>query len=148
MLLLLLEDYFEVMTSEVDLLYQRSRSTFLDFQYAILFISHPKFPSGWDPLVSIEICRSLTRFLCGVGSVWIDQDMSLPDQISLRGGISFHLNDLLFPSKRIFLCLICLFYISCQCRRSLNKVCSCLFLEATANQANHTHTPLSRKKTP
>ena len=37
-------DYFEVMTIEVDQLYQRSRSTFL----AVLFNSHPKFPSGWE----------------------------------------------------------------------------------------------------
>ncbi len=41
---------------------------------------------------------SLTRFLFGVGSEGIDQDLSLLDPISLRGGISsFHLNDLLLP---------------------------------------------------
>ncbi len=70
-----------------------------------------------------------------MGSVGINQDLSLPNQISLRGGISFHLNDLLFPSKRISLSLICLFYVSCQCRRSLNKVCSCLEQNRTASQS-------------
>ncbi len=74
----------------------------------ILFVSHPKISLVWDPLedlllpapyLSLEwdpsgsskIFCSLTRFFFGVGSVRIDQDMSLPDPISLRGGIySFH----------------------------------------------------------
>ncbi len=85
------------MTSEVDQLYQRSRSTF--FMCNILFISHPKFSSGWDPSGSIKIFCSLTRFFFRVGSVRIDQDLSLCDQISLRGGISyFHLDDFFLPS--------------------------------------------------
>ncbi len=76
------------MTLEVDQLYQRSRSNF--WLSNILFNSHPKFPSGWDLSGSIKICCSLTRFLFGVGSVGIDQDLLLADQISLRGGIRWN----------------------------------------------------------
>ena len=83
---LLLGDYFEVMTSEVDQL-PKVKVNFFGCPISILFISHPKFPSRWDPSGSIKTCRSLTRFLFGVGSVGIDQDLSLPDPISLRGGI-------------------------------------------------------------
>ncbi len=65
----------------------------------ILFISHPKFSSGWDPSGSIKIFCSLTRFFFGVGSVGINQDLSLCDQISLRGGISyFNLDDFFLPA--------------------------------------------------
>ncbi len=48
-----------------------------------------------------------------MGSVGIDQDLFLPDQISLWGGISsFHLNDLLLPSiKDLFLLNLSILYI-------------------------------------
>ncbi len=64
-----------------------------------------------------------------MGSNGIGQDLALTDQISLPGGISyFHLNDLLLPSaasiKELFVSIMS-FLISRQCRRSLNKVCSC-----------------------
>ncbi len=58
LLLLLWGDYFEVMTLKAKVNFFWPRSTSLFF--SSLF-SHPNFPSGWDP--------------------------SLPDQISVRGGI-------------------------------------------------------------
>ncbi len=72
LLLLLGEDYFEVMTSEVG---QRSRSTFLDVQY----------PLHVPPKIFFR-----------VGSVAIDQDLLLLDQISLRGGIRHSFTRFLF----------------------------------------------------
>ncbi len=105
LLLLLLEDYFEVMTSEVG---QRSRSTFLDVQY----------PLYVPP-----------KIFFGVGSVAIDQDLSLLDQISLRGGIRHSLTRFLFGVGSLAFTHIQWYLlgqkICCQCRRSLNKVCSC-----------------------
>ncbi len=38
--------------------------------------SQLKFSSGWDPSRFIKICRSLTRFLFGVGSVTPQTDFS------------------------------------------------------------------------
>ena len=100
------------MTSEVD---QKGQGQVF-LMCHILFISDSKFPLGWDPSRLIKICRSLTRFLFGVGSDGINQDLSLSDQISLRGGISyFHLNDLLPPSpasiKKLFVSIMSIFYI-------------------------------------
>ncbi len=48
-----------------------------------------------------------------MGSIGIDQDLLLPDQISLPGGISsFHLNDLLLLSiKDLFLFNLSILYI-------------------------------------
>ncbi len=64
-------DYFEVMTLKVDL---RSRST--------------------QPLLSYPYLPPIIFF--GVGSVEINQDMLLLDQISLRGGIRNSLTRFLF----------------------------------------------------
>ncbi len=62
-------DYFEVMTL-------RSRSTFFAQGQATflpsLFISYPKFSLGLNPSRLIMICRPLTRFFFGVGSVYPD----------------------------------------------------------------------------
>ena len=48
-----------------------------------------------------------------MGSVAINQDLSLPDPISLWGGISsFHLNDVLLPSiKELFVSNLSIVYI-------------------------------------
>ncbi len=75
--------------------------------------SHPEGNFGWDPSGSIKICCSLTILLFGVGSVGIDQDLLLPDPISLRGGIfSFHLNNILLPSiKDLFVSNLSILYI-------------------------------------
>ena len=82
--LLLLGDYFEVMTLKMDLKSRSTRS--LDPGLLYSFISHPKKFSGWDPSKLFRICysltinqislrvggirsdrHSLTRFLFGVG---------------------------------------------------------------------------------
>ena len=69
MMVLVVEDYFKVMTSEVDLQYQRSRSTFFECPISYPLYFPPKISLGWDPLGSIKICCSLTRFLFRVRSL-------------------------------------------------------------------------------
>ncbi len=87
---------------------------------------------------SIKICCSLTRFPFGVGFNGIDQDLLLPDQISLWSRIQrdrsrsvapgpnfslgwdlfFHLNDLLLLSAtkiKDFVSSNMLIFICCQC---------------------------------
>ena len=94
---------------------QRSRSR---FSLICLIISHPKFSSGWDPSGWSISCRS--DFSLG----W---DLSFLECISLWGGISHLLNKwksiLMAPFVPVVLFYFPLMY--CQCRRSLNKVCSC-----------------------
>ncbi len=82
LLLLLLEeeeDYFEVMPLKIDL---RSRSTFSPWN-----LSHSSSPA--QNFLRGGIHRSLTRFLFGVGSDGINQDLSVTviKQIFLWGGI-------------------------------------------------------------
>ncbi len=77
------------MTSEVDQTKGQGQ-LFLDVQY----------PLPFPP-----------KIFFGVGSVGINQDLLLTDQIFLHGGISyFHLNDLLLPSaastKEIFVSIM------------------------------------------
>ena len=98
-------------------------------------------------------------FFFGVGSIEINQDLLLLDQISLRGGIYHSLNRFLFEAGSLSFIYIYtnimafvrvkslkkkrtfdrLFYITicCQCRRSLNKVCSCC--NCTGNAITKSH---------
>ncbi len=98
-------DYFEVMTLKVD---PRSRSTFV----AVLSLLSPT-------LIFLRggIRRSLIRFLFGVGFVAsrpnfsLGWDPSLPDQISLRGGIQGIFFKKIFSPIDPFI-FLCMFIIS------------------------------------
>ncbi len=117
-----------------------SRSTSLFFSN---LFSHPKFPSGWDPglfdRISLRggIRRSLIIFLFWVGSIasrpnfssgW-DPGVFVKNIFSSMDPFIFLCIFLISPMRRIPLFLLDLFFLQCQRRRSLNKVCSCFLLK-------------------
>ncbi len=87
----------------------------------------PDFSSGWNPLLPDQI------FIRGGIHQDIDRNLLLYDQIYLRGGIcQFSKQKIIAPYSIIYWVFFILFYKSCQCRRSLNKVCSCCLKNSTS----------------